>query len=81
MSRLAEETAQRERGDAAVEQAFQSLVRDLDSVTNRLEAIGESQMGLLHQRFAARFHNATAKLRKMTQELKQDAYWPNEASN
>lgn len=57
---------------------FVQLVRKIDGIVNQLQALGENEMGVLHEHTAGRFHDATDLLRALSQDLKQDAYWPEE---
>lgn len=57
---------------------FMQLVRKIDRIVNQLQALGENEMGVLHEHAAGRFHDATDLLRALSQDLKQDAYWPEE---
>jgi hypothetical protein len=57
---------------------FIQLVRKLDSIVQQMEVLGENEMGVLHKHTAGRFHDAVDMLRAMSQDLKQDAFWPEE---
>ena len=64
--------------DTETQAAYERLVGELIAHTRALEHIGENDMGVLHERLARRFHTITDKLRALTVELTQDAYWPHE---
>jgi septal ring factor EnvC (AmiA/AmiB activator) len=66
---IAEENAAIERLDRQIKAAFGRLVLKLERQVHALEYMGENDAGLMSYEQAEKFHNATAHLRELYEEL------------
>lgn len=68
--------ATREAACKSAERAFYKLMRKLIRQHHLLTIIGENDMGLLHRRYASRFHTVIRNLEFLISDLTQDVAWP-----